>query len=199
MYHEFIGPCIFVFSTATVVGGQYDQRLCKGNKQYLYPIGIQQGIRLHRQIDQFTDTHPATLKGKQVFKPAVGLYAGAFMDIVYDHFLALDSKELDEDGWQLFVSDVYAQLANQSAHLPERFAPMLPYMQTQNWLFNYRYTWGIEKSFGGLVRRAKYLNDASAAFGIFEANYAFLQECYQEFFPDVKNFAENEWAILQNL
>ena len=171
----------------------------KGNKQYNYPIGIQQGIRLHRQIDHFTDHHPATYKGKQVFKPAVGLYAGAFMDIVYDHFLALDKNELDEKGWQSFVSEVYDQLQQQSEHLPERFSPMLPYMQSQNWLFNYRFTWGIEKSFGGLVRRAKYLEDSSAAFSIFEDNYSFLLECYQQFFPDVKSFAENEWKVLQNL
>jgi acyl carrier protein phosphodiesterase len=171
----------------------------KGNKQYNYPIGIQQGIRLHRHIDQFTDTHAATYQGKQVFKSAVGLYAGAFMDVVYDHFLALDSNELDEKGWQDFVTEVYNQLNKHTAYLPERFAPMLPYMQLQNWLFNYRYRWGIEKSFGGLVRRAKYLTDAGPAFAQFEANYPFLQECYQQFFPDVKNFAEKEWKLLQNL
>jgi acyl carrier protein phosphodiesterase len=171
----------------------------KGKKQYDYPIGIQQGIRLHRQIDQFTDTHPATYKGKQVFKSAVGTYAGAFMDVVYDHFLALDNNELNEKEWQEFADWVYIQLNLHTEHLPERFAPMLPYMQSQNWLYNYRFKVGIERSFGGLVRRAKYLTDSGPAFALFEANYPFLRECYQQFFPDVKNFAENEWKLLQNL
>ena len=58
----------------------------KGKKQYDYPLGIQQGIRLHRAIDAFTDSHAATAKGKAIFKPAVGLYAGAFMDVVYAIF-----------------------------------------------------------------------------------------------------------------
>lgn len=171
----------------------------KGKKQYDYPLGIQQGIRLHRAIDAFTDSHAATAKGKAIFKPAVGLYAGAFMDVVYDHFLALDTSILDEAGWQDFSASVYASLIDQHSFLPEKFARMLPYMQTQDWLFNYRYTWGIEKSFGGLVRRATYLTDASEAFQIFEANLPFLANCYQEFFPAVKNMAESQWKDLQNL
>jgi acyl carrier protein phosphodiesterase len=171
----------------------------KGKKQYDYPLGIQQGIRLHRAIDTFTDSHPATARGKAIFKPAVGLYAGAFMDVVYDHFLALDNSQFDENGWQEFTVGVYASLKDQQAFLPEKFARMLPYMQTQDWLYNYRYTWGIEKSFGGLVRRAAYLNDSAPAYELFLANLPFLANCYDEFFPAVKKMAELEWRNLQNL
>jgi acyl carrier protein phosphodiesterase len=170
----------------------------KGKKQYDYPIAIQQGIRLHRAIDDFTDHHPATAKGKSVFKPAVGLYAGAFMDVVYDHFLALDTNINDETGWQKFSKEVYVNLIDQHSFLPEKFARMLPYMQTQDWLYNYRYTWGIESSFGGLVRRAAYLKDSLAAFQLFEANIPLLEDCYQEFFPAVKNMALSYWQDLQN-
>ena len=171
----------------------------KGKKQYDYPLGIQQGIRLHRAIDNFTDSHPATTKGKAIFKPAVGLYAGAFMDVVYDHFLALDHTQLDQAGWQNFSQGVYASLNEQSDFLPEKFARMLPYMQTQDWLFNYRFTWGIEKSFGGLVRRAAYLTDSAPAFDLFVANLPYLEDCYHAFFPAVKKIAELEWRNLQNL
>lgn len=171
----------------------------KGKKQYDYPLGIQQGIRLHRAIDSFTDSHPATARGKAVFRPVVGLYAGAFMDVVYDHFLALDNSQLDETGWQQFTARVYASLNNQEGFLPEKFARMLPYMQTQDWLYNYRFTWGIEKSFGGLVRRAAYLTESTPAFELFLANLPLLADCYNEFFPAVKKMAELEWRNLQNL
>jgi len=186
------------FGQPQILVGNMISDYVKGKKQYDYPIGIQQGIRLHRAIDDFTDHHPATARGKAVFKPAVGLYAGAFMDVVYDHFLALDTNLNDEIAWQKFTSTVYDSLIEQHSFLPEKFARMLPYMQTQDWLFNYRYTWGIEKSFGGLVRRAAYLTDSSAAFQLFEANLPLLEDCYQEFFPAVKNMAEKQLAELQN-
>ncbi|MBY0481075.1 MAG: ACP phosphodiesterase [Chitinophagaceae bacterium] len=185
------------FEQPEILVGNMISDYVKGRKQYDYPNGIQQGIRLHRAIDHFTDQHPATHIGKQVFKSAVGLYAGAFMDVVYDHFLALDENELSEQDWQPYTRNVYSQLQQNIHFLPERFAAQVPHMSTHNWLYNYRYPEAIEKSFGGLVRRAKYLNDHLEAFKIFENNYDFLRNSYASFFPDVKKFAESELALLQ--
>ena len=63
-------------------------------------------------IDAFTDTHFATRQAKQVFKPAVGLYSGAFIDVVYDHFLARDEKEFSLEGLKNFAEKTYEVLNN---------------------------------------------------------------------------------------
>jgi acyl carrier protein phosphodiesterase len=186
------------FEQPQILVGNMISDYVKGKKQYDVPIGIQHGIRLHRAIDHFTDHHIATHIGKQVFKPAVGLYAGAFMDVVYDHFLALDKNELSEIEWQPYTQKVYSQLKEYSNYLPEKFAAQLPHMSTHNWLFHYRHVLAIEKSFGGLVRRTKYLSDHQPAFKIFESEYAFLKMQYESFFPDVKKFAQIELELLQN-
>ncbi len=186
------------FEQPEILVGNMISDYVKGKKQYDYPIGIQHGIRLHRAIDHFTDHHLATHTGKQVFKPVVGLYAGAFMDVVYDHFLALDTNELSEAEWLPFTQNVYSQLKESSQFLPENFAVQLPHMSTHNWLFHYRYDAAIEKSFGGLVRRTRYLTDHLPAFEVFEAEYSFLKEQYELFFPDVKKFAQTELNRLLN-
>lgn len=186
------------FEQPEILVGNMISDYVKGKKQYDYPIGIQHGIRLHRAIDQFTDQHMATHIGKQVFKPVVGTYAGAFMDVVYDHFLALDANELSEMEWQPYTQNVYHHLKENTHFLPEKFALQLPHMSTHNWLFHYRNVLAIEKSFGGLVRRTKYLTDHQPAFKIFEKEYDFLKEQYEAFFPDVKKFAQIELAQLQN-
>ncbi|MEI8073457.1 MAG: ACP phosphodiesterase [Bacteroidota bacterium] len=186
------------FEQPEILVGNMISDYVKGKKQYDYPIGIQHGIRLHRAIDHFTDHHLATHTGKQVFKPVVGLYAGAFMDVVYDHFLALDTNELSEAEWLPFTQNVYSQLKESSQFLPENFAVQLPHMSTHNWLFHYRYVAAIEKSFGGLVRRTRYLTDHLPAFEVFEAEYSFLKEQYELFFPDVKKFAQTELNRLLN-
>lgn len=186
------------FEQPQVLVGNMISDYVKGKKQYDYPIGIQQGIKLHRAIDKFTDHHEATYRGKQFFKPEVGLYAGAFMDVVYDHFLALDENELGEEEWKPYTQNVYSQLKEYAEFLPEKFALQLPHMSLHNWLFHYRYPAAIEKSFGGLVRRTKYLTDHKVAFELFEKNYGALKLEYQAFFPDVKKFAQLELARLQN-
>lgn len=168
----------------------------KGKKQYDYPDAVQKGIRLHRAIDTFTDAHPATQEGKQYFKPAVGTYAGAFMDVVYDHFLASDETLFTDISLRNFAEEVYLQLHEQQHLLHENFARMLPYMSSQNWLYGYRFTPGIEKSFGGVVRRAKYLTEYAPAYALFLAHYESLKKYYDAFIPDIRAFASSQFEDL---
>lgn len=157
----------------------------KGKKQFDYPAPVQQGIRLHRHIDHFTDAHAATAGIKEIFRADYRLYSGAFADVVYDHFLACDLLHFSEPSLLQFSEWVYSTLEPRAEWFPERFARMFPYMKTQNWLFHYRTRSGTEQSFGGLVRRAAYLTDSSAACRLFEKHYQQLQEYYNAFFPEL--------------
>ena len=103
----------------------------KGKKKFDYPADIQQGITLHRLIDVFTDEHEATRRAKEVFRPAYRLYSGAFVDVVYDHFLAIDPGEFPEGSLLDFSQRVYAQLDAHQHWMPDRFAAMYPYMKEQ--------------------------------------------------------------------
>ena len=71
-------------------------------------------------------------------------------------------------------------------------------MNEQNWLFHYGSREGIEKSFGGLVRRAVYLSESAIAFSIFNNYYQELEKCYQLFFPEIKKFSAQYVSELNN-
>ena len=159
----------------------------KGKKKYDYAEQIQQGIAVHREIDRFTDIHPATKEAKEIFRPAYRLYAGSLMDVIYDHFLALDENEFTDESLKEFTINTYAMLDQFNGHFPEKFNRMYPYMKTQNWLYNYRYRQGIEKSLSGMVRRAKYLKESDTAYLLFNEHYNKLKDLYQLFFPELKN------------
>jgi acyl carrier protein phosphodiesterase len=162
----------------------------KGKSQYDYAPLVQSGIRLHREIDQFTDQHPVTKEMMQIFHPHYRLYSGAFVDIVYDYFLANDKNEFDVDNVLFnFTQKTYAQLQSNTHLFPPKFALMFPYMISQNWLYHYQSDSGIQKSFNGLVRRAAYLEESQVAFKLFSENKVFLKERYNLFFADVKKFA----------
>ncbi len=186
---NYLAHAYLSFQTPGVLTGNMISDFVKGRAQYSYDATIQKGIRLHRFIDAYTDDHAATRTVKQLLKPFVGAYAGAFMDVIYDHFLAIDPSELTEHEWAGFSEWVYQELDKDVAIMPARFAQMLPYMRSQNWLFNYRHTWGIEKSFEGVVRRARYLEQSEPAFRIFLQEYDHFSAAYHSFFPDVKKAA----------
>ncbi|UEG50948.1 ACP phosphodiesterase [Ferruginibacter lapsinanis] len=190
VYMNYLAHAYLSFNQPQLLIGNMISDFVKGKQKFDYPIEIQNGIMLHRAIDEFTDNHPATHQAKQFFKKDYRLYAGAFVDVVYDHFLANDTNEFEnEKALNEFAQKTYLTLQNEKVVLPNRFQQMLPYMQSQNWLYNYQYRDGIEKSFGGLVRRATYLNESAIAFNIFNNHYLEIQHCYNNFFADVKKFA----------
>jgi acyl carrier protein phosphodiesterase len=178
------------FNIPGVLTGNMINDFVKGKKQFEFSAAIQKGIQLHRAIDAFTDSHAATLQMKEYFRPHYRLYAGAFCDVVYDHFLANDTTEFEtDDALKNFAAEVYNKLYADEAILPEYFKKMLPYMKAQNWLYNYKSHWGIKQSLNGLVRRSKYLTESDTAFEIFNKEYAQLQVLYNQFFPEIKLFA----------
>lgn len=193
---NYLAHAYLSFSQPEILVGNMVSDFVKGKQKFAYSKGIQKGITLHRRIDNFTDTHKATHEAKQYFKPSVGLYAGAFMDIVYDHFLALDEEIFPAKDLVHFAETTYKMLQDFEPVLPQKFALILPYMRTQNWLYNYHTIKGIENSFGGLARRAIYLNNSVAAFDAFMQHYDQLQHYYEVFFPEVKLFAQEQILLL---
>lgn len=187
---NYLAHAFLSFNDEFLLTGNMISDFVKGKKKFDYPVSIQKGIALHRAIDEFTDFHPVTEKAKEFFRTDYRLYSGPFIDIVFDHFLALDEKQfLNNNALKNFTKTTYQQLNKNAFHFPAAFQKMFPYMQSQNWLYGYSFKEGIQKSFSGLVRRALYLEESEKAFKIFNDNYAELQNYYAEFFPQLKEFA----------
>jgi acyl carrier protein phosphodiesterase len=186
---NFLAHAYLSFNYPEILVGNMISDFVKGKKKFDYAKGVQQGINLHRQIDTFTDLHPATKEAKTFLQPAVGLYSGAFVDVVYDHFLANDPNEFSDTSLRQHAYDSYKILSAYNEDLPAIFQKMFPYMQSQNWLYNYKSMSGTERSFEGVVRRAAYLQSSAEAFDLFQRHYSALQNCYKDFFPSVKAFS----------
>lgn len=194
---NYLAHAYLSFGHPQILVGNMISDFVKGKSQYEYERKIGMGIRLHRSIDAFTDSHPATAAAKEFFRPAYRLYSGAIVDVLYDHFLANDTDCFaDEAQLYRFSQEVYQTLAGSKAVLPLRFQQLLPYMQSQNWLYHYKDREGIAKSLQGLVRRAAYLSDAETAFLLFEKHFNELQACYDNFIEDVKSFTKEQVAQL---
>ena len=167
----------------------------KGNEALTaLPEGIRKGVRLHRLIDSYTDAHPAVNKCKTYFREDYRLYAGAFVDAMFDHFIANDPQCFESETRLLtFTQDTYRNIDTNLSILPEKFQNVFLYMKSENWLYQYRTLKGIEKSFGGLVRRAKYLEtDEQSAFRTLVTNFYTLNQFYYEFIDDIKGYVNKE-------
>lgn len=195
---NYLAHAVLSFKDPDILTGNMISDFVKGRNKLSFPDGIQRGIQLHRMIDDFTDHHRATREAKKFFQPDYRLYSGAFVDIVYDHFLAIDKSEFETPAQLLqFTQYVYGALGRNQKVLPPVFGSLFPFMERENWLYNYRLITGIHKGFNGLVRRAKYMYDAGPAISVFSRNYSALQICYENFYPELKEFARNSLSSLR--
>jgi acyl carrier protein phosphodiesterase len=189
---NYLAHAYLSFHIPEILAGNMISDYIKGKKQYDYSPGIQKGIKLHRAIDNFTDTHAATHQLKSFFRPHYRLYSGAFADVVYDHFLANDVMQFGtETELKKFAATTYKLLEPYTDIFPQPFLKMFPFMKEHDWLYNYRLTGGVEKSFSGLVSRAAFITESKTAFEIFNANYIAMQVCYDNFFSDLKKNSIN--------
>ena len=194
---HYLAHAYLSFGHPDILAGNMISDFVKGKKKFDYSPGIQRGIALHRAIDDFTDMHPVTKEARKFFQPAYGLYSAVFMDVVYDHFLALDPHEFSDASLLEFSLKSYGSLDQYRPVFPERFLSMYPFMKQYNWLYNYRTLVGIERSFGGICHRALYMNESDTAFGLFKRYYNELKNCYAVFFPALKVFAFDTMTSLQ--
>ena len=187
---NFLAHSYLSFSEEQLVGNMIAD-FVKNRDVARLPESIQKGIKLHRAIDTFTDAHPLIHEAKAPFRPLVRLYSGAFVDVVFDYFLANDTAENSQCEWQEHSQRVYAVLRRYEEFLPEVFKKVLDKMQQDDWLYNYRNEWGIEYSFRNVVNKAQFLDKTINVFPAFLANKDFLREKYEIFFPEIKSFAHD--------
>jgi acyl carrier protein phosphodiesterase len=190
---NYLAHAYLSFNQDELLVGNMISDYVKGKLKFNYALGIQQGIMLHRAIDEFTDAHPYVKEAKQIFVPNYRLYAGAFIDVSFDHYLAISENEFATNELFSFSQKVYDTLEQYSNVLPEKFGNLLPNMIKHNWLYNYQHAWGIKSSFGGLMRRAQYIEEIDTAFELFMHHYKTLQQLYDAFFPQLKQFAIDTW------
>lgn len=193
---NYLGHAYLSFNSPHVLVGNMISDFIKGRDKFMFSGNIQKGIALHRHIDEFTDSHPVTKKAMEVFRPHYRLYSAPIVDVLYDHFLANDKNLFDDVSLKEFCASAYGHLENHSGFLPNRFLQMFTYMKTEDWLYNYKYAEGMRKSLYGLMRRATFIKESETAYHLFLEHHSYLNECYQNFFPDVKLFAKQKFEEL---
>lgn len=192
---NYLGHAYLSFDRAEILLGNIIGDFVKGNilGHQVFPPEVREGIMLHRAIDTYTDQHLSIKEAKKIFRNDYGLYSGAVVDTLMDHFVANDSRFFPhEDHLQDFVSQVYTKLGLQQSLFPERFVPYYKSMLEHNWLFHYRNHYGVQRSLEGLSRKATRLGEVNTAFELFLAQKNTLQELYNSFIPDIVTFVKNE-------
>lgn len=177
--------------------GNFIADAVKGKQAALYSPGIARGIRLHRLIDTYTDTHPVVAETKARLRPRYRKYAPVVADLYFDHFLASRFDEFSGEPLPQYTDRVYTLINKHFDELPERVQYFFPYMMKQNWLLSYAEVSGIGRALGGLSRRTSFESGMDTAGEELLENYSLYNREFSIFFPELMAYVEETILSLE--
>jgi acyl carrier protein phosphodiesterase len=163
----------------------------KGKQVLEFSKRIQEGIKLHRAIDTYTDQHEVVHQSKVRLRHQFRKYAPVIADIYYDHFLAVHWPTYHHQTLEEYVARQYHILRKYEEVLPARTLRMLGYMEQENWLLGYRHFEGMQRVLTGMSRRASFESNMEFATEELQNNYIHYEAEFLQFFPELKKFVEN--------
>lgn len=178
-----------------VMVGNFIADMVKGRQIEKFDKEIRRGIRIHRAIDAFTDSHPVVEASKARLRPRYRKYAGVLVDMYYDHFLASNWNDYTEQHLNDFVRKAYRMLCRHVLVLPPRAKRILPFMITSNWLQSYANLDSLQKILAQMAQRTTFESGMENAVTELKLHYDLFKEEFETFFPDLVAFVYNEYGI----
>ena len=163
----------------------------KGKDLSHLPHHWQQGIRLHRAIDVFTDNH-AIVKQLRTELGPLRRYGGIIIDILFDHILAKQFTQHNHgEALASFAPKVYADFRQQPQALPDNFLPISQRMAEYDWLTSYKDIDILKRVLERTSLRLSRQPPLHDAHSWYLQQQAHLDQLFSEFYSDLITMAHN--------
>lgn len=149
------------------------------------PLEFQGGIRRHRLIDAYTDSHPVVRRSIQRFEPPLRRFGGIVVDVFYDHFLSRDWVSFSDVPLLQFTAAVYATFPPARSYLPSDVNFRLGQMAAYDWLSSYGEVSGVALTLQRISGRLRRPVDLAPAIEVLERNYGSFHADFTAFFPEL--------------
>lgn len=193
---NFLAHIYLSFGDKEITIGNFIADSIRANKFQHLPTKVQKGIKLHRLIDTYTDTHLIPKISSKRLHANYSHYSRVIVDIYYDHFLAKNWTKYSDVPLDVYVDDFYDLLEDNYEILPIGVKKMMPYMISDNWLYNYSKMEGIGNVLNGMNRRTKNRSKMNFAILDLEEHYDSFEDEFTEFFDELITFSKNKFNSL---
>ncbi|MEX1190320.1 MAG: ACP phosphodiesterase [Brumimicrobium sp.] len=169
----------------------------KGADYTYLPKIVQEGVTLHRQIDDFIDKNPLVLKflNDTLYKelPKVATIA---IDLYMDHLLAKNWKKFHHQSLNDFTKEFFNYALKPSNQLfseqgkvfkyPKEFIFLLQLMHEKSWLLRYKKLEGLNMAASGLAKRISFENNLNNATIVYKKHEIKIESVFYKFMEEAK-------------
>ena len=158
-----------------------------------FPPRVIEGIRLHRAIDVFTDSHAEVAAARRLLPPPYRRFGGILLDIWFDHELARDFTRWSEQPLAVYSDELRALLRRHDALLPDGLRRFREYMDARDLPAGYADREEIGRALQGVSGRLSRANPIGTALPVLAEREQPLRAHFETFFPQLRAFA-GEWV-----
>ncbi|EGR1867551.1 DUF479 domain-containing protein [Vibrio vulnificus] len=165
----------------------------KGDPSKQYSQEIVQGIRLHRAIDKFVDTHGIVRACKKRFPKQQRRFALIALDMFWDHCLAMHWHRYSDISLDSFVHYAQREVAKHGTKdLPPSFLLLNQRMWQGKWLQSYREMDNIEFALHRMSQRRPRLSPLSECHATLQDEYERFSSAFETLYADTLQFSCNQ-------
>jgi acyl carrier protein phosphodiesterase len=164
----------------------------KGGPEGRFAPAVVRGIRLHRAVDGFTDSHPVVCRAIRRLPAQHRRFAGIAIDMAFDHFLAARWERDAPEDFRRRRTHAYAVLTARYSDLPPRLQRILPSLRDDDWLGSYARFQGMAFALERMSRRLSRENPLASLADDIGTHYDALRSDFDAFWPEVTAFAIGE-------
>lgn len=186
---NFLAHFHLAWPDAGLVAGGLEGDYYKGPMRGELPDPIERGVKLHRAIDAYTDSHPLVETLRADFPPHLRRYAGILIDLSFDHYLSRHWSTFSEVSLTSFNDKVYRSLQSYEADLSAGSRRMLARLVEYDILGLYIDWETVPASAARIGERFKRHNpftDLERELGPVKEN---LETAFLEFYPQLQTFS----------
>lgn len=192
-----LAHCFLSFGDEDLLLGNFIGDFVKGRDWERYPPPVQRGILLHRSIDSFTDNHPLAVQSATRIRAYAGRYARPFVDILYDHLLAIYWDKHSTEPFSVFAEKTYVQLNNRVNEMPPFLQERLPKMLAGQFLHGYTHREGLDWVLQQFSKRIPGKIDQQALSNAFFEQIETFSTDFNGFFPELVAHAQETLASIE--
>lgn len=195
---NYLAHAYLSFGDPKVLIGNFIGDFVRGDIEATFEKGIVVGIKLHWEIDKYTDNHPVVKEAQSILRPEYGRYSTVITDMYFDYFLGRYWKNYSAKPITEFANDVYAVIEESQEILPEKFLKTFGYMKFYNWLTGYGDLDGIRRAFTGMSKRTTFNSKMETAHLFLDQHHEYLKVHFGDFFEDLVSHSKKTLAELQS-
>ncbi|WP_114764782.1 ACP phosphodiesterase [Vibrio rhodolitus] len=171
----------------------------KGDPTKLYSQSVSNGIRLHRFVDSYTDSHPIMKEAKGFFPEQQRRFSGIALDVMWDHYLAANWQNYQKESLSEFCRLAEHKVKSEQSHanmvdaseLPIRYLQMTSRMWQGRWLESYRELDNIEFALQRMSQRSPRMGPLADCFQPLSEHYLEFERLFAQFYPELLNVSRD--------